>query len=155
MLDYDPATGVFRWRVSNSNRVTVGSKAGCLCKRHGYIVIGVNGQVLGAHRLAWLWMTGEMPSGLVDHVNGNRQENRWDNLRLASQSDNLCNRGKQKNNTSGFKGVNRHSQSGKWEARITKNKVTKRLGLFDSAIDAANAYCRAASAVHGEFARTE
>lgn len=89
---------------------------------------------------------------VVDHINGDRLDNRKENLRVCSQSENLCNRGKQSNNRSGFKGVYLHAP-GRWRARIMFKGKLKELGLFDSPSDAHKAYVAAARALHGEFTR--
>lgn len=86
----------------------------------------------------------------VDHINGDSLDNRRSNLRLCSQSENLCNRGKQKNNSTGFKGVSKHRN--KWVASIQTAKKGKYIGIFDTARDAALAYDAEARRVHGEFA---
>lgn len=88
----------------------------------------------------------------LDHKNRNGLDNRRENLRIASKSQNGCNRGPQRNNTSGFKGVTFHKKSGKWMARITIEGKTHYLGLFLSKEGAAIAYDDAAKRYHGEFA---
>jgi hypothetical protein len=80
LLDYDPATGVFRWRVKPGRRVAAGAETGCV-SNYGYKVIGIKGRVYQASRLAWLYVTGEWPEHDVDHANGDTADNRWDNLR--------------------------------------------------------------------------
>ncbi len=97
----------------------------------------------------------DAPSDLqVDHANGDGLDNRRGNLRTASRAQNQQNQGRRTDNSSGFKGVCWHSKRGKWYARIGCNGVTRSLGLFDSPEEAHAAYCRAAVATHGQFART-
>jgi len=92
------------------------------------------------------------PNGLFcDHINGNRLDNRKSNLRLVTNQQNLCNRGKASNNTSGYKGVS--FQCKKWYAKITSFGKQHHLGSFKEKIDAARAYDKAAKELHGEFAR--
>lgn len=91
LLDYNPNTGQFTWRVDRPRR-KAGTVAGCFDKALGYWRICIQGQVLYAHRLAWAWMTGEHPSHPIDHVNGMRFDNRWGNLRLAVGNINVKNR---------------------------------------------------------------
>lgn len=88
----------------------------------------------------------------VDHINGNKLDNRRANLRIASQAQNLHNRGAQRNNTSGYKGVTYNKRDGCWVAEITANGQRERFYGFKSAEDAHRAYCDAASRMHGEFA---
>ena len=90
----------------------------------------------------------------VDHINGNTLDNRRSNLRLATQAQNQCNRGPQKNNTSGFKGVTFNKRCGAFAAKITVAGKRKFLGYFDTPQAAHTAYCIAAAAHHGAFART-
>lgn len=152
VISYDPETGVFCWRVTLSNRNHAGSRAGCQCSRDDYRLIGIDGVVYKANRLAWLYMTGKWPAHLIDHKNLDRGDDRWDNLREATHSQNLSNRGAQRNNTSGFKGVHFHPQSGRWRARIAKDGKHISLGLHDTAENAHLAYTAAAIDLHGEFA---
>src|SRR5215467_8628570 len=93
VLDYDFETGRFTWRVKRT-RVTVGDLAGCLDA--GRYKIRISGRNYWAHRLAFLWMTGEWPQGEVDHKNGNPTDNRWSNLRDATRPQNQHNRGVRK-----------------------------------------------------------
>ena len=88
----------------------------------------------------------------VDHIDGNRLNNQKSNLRLATSSQNKCNRGPRKDNTSGYKGVSWHKQLSKWTARIKSGKKYKHLGLFIKKVDAALAYNQAAQEIQKEFA---
>ena len=90
---------------------------------------------------------------LCDHINGNGLDNRRNNLRTCTNAENLQNRPKQKNNTSGFKGVFLNKLTGKWEARIYSRKTRTYIGLYKNKIDAANAYNEKATELFGEFAR--
>ena len=151
VLYYDPNTGLFRWNVSTSNRMKVGSVAGAVS--HAHITIGVDARRYFAHRLAWLYMTGEWPSHEIDHRDADGLNNRWANLRAATRTQNARNVPKQKNNTSGFKGAYFHQQSGLWFASITVNRKQMYLGYFKTAKLAHAAYCEAAKTLHGDFAR--
>lgn len=152
-LSYEPETGIFRWRKTLSNRRREGQIAGCICKRDGYNLIGVQGRVYKANRLAWLYMTGEWPAGLVDHANGNCSDDRWENLRLATASQNVFNSGVFAHNTSGYRGVYFSKQAKKWHARITYQRKTIHLGFYDNLEDAGAAFANAAKKYFGEFAR--
>ena len=99
-------------------------------------------------------MTGEWPKDQIDHINGIRTDNRFTNLREATTAENTRNGLISKNNTSGFKGVCFHKDTGRWQAKIFINGKGRHLGLFDTAEAAANAYDAAAAKLHGEFART-
>lgn len=154
VLDYDPETGAFTWLVSNSNRVRVGDHAGCICKKHGYRLIGIDGVVYRASRLAVLYMTGDLPSKTVDHRNLNRLDDRWENLREASRSENQFNRGAQLNNRTGLKGVSM-TGSGRYQSRIYVGGVVHRLGSYDTPEQAHAAYSAAAPKFHGDFARAK
>jgi hypothetical protein len=148
LLDYNPLTGVFYWRVAPNGRVPVGSIAGTLAKSgHIKIMIGKRGYL--AHRLAWLWMTEEWPSRQIDHRDTKPANNIWINLRLA---DYFGNRRKYRNNTTGFKGVSR-LPSGNFQASIAANGKRSYLGAFPTPEAAHAAYSAAAKNRCGEFAR--
>lgn len=153
LLDYDPNTGIFKWRRLTRYH-TRGDKTGTRDK-DGRLRINVDRHRCISNRLAWLYMTGEWPTGFVDHRDNDPTNDRWDNLRLASAIENGRNRGKTKRNKTGFKGVSIHRRTGKFVAHINLGRRDKNLGYFDSAEEAHAAYCRAAAEIHGEFARTE
>lgn len=96
-----------------------------------------------------------LPELCVDHINGDTLDNRRSNLRICTKAQNTMNRGPQKNNTSGFKGVSFNKQSGKWISAITVNNKRINIGLFPSAKEAHIAYCEKAKELHGEYARFE
>jgi hypothetical protein len=168
-LDYDPETGVFRWkertpdmfedgkrstgwRCKNWNSYFSGRYAGTICQE-GYLRITLYRRVYLAHRLAWLIMTGEWPTHHIDHIDGDRSNNKFSNLRVATHAENLRNRGANSNNTSGHKGVYWHKRARKWAASIKSDHGYSHLGLFNDKESAANAYAEAARELHGEFAR--
>lgn len=151
LFDYDPNTGVFRYKVapSNQSRLKVGDIAGHV--RGGrYLVIGINGIKYYANRLAWLYMYGAWPENLVDHKNRCKVVNRLDNLRPATQSQNKANAPKPANNTSGFKGVTR--SKARWRAQITFQGQVMYLGNFKTREEAHEAYLKRARELFGEFA---
>jgi hypothetical protein len=157
VLHYEENTGVFTWLIktnSHGGGRYIGDEAGCLAP-NGYILIGISGKIYRAHRLAWLWMTGEWPSSQIDHINMIKSDNRWSNLRIATNGQNVSNRRTRKDSRSGVKGVVWHNQAKKWAARITKDGKYRHLGLFDTIDDAAIAYSSAADSLHGEYARSK
>ena len=151
VLEYDPVTGLFRWKVRTSNRIKVGDVAGALYEN--YTRINIDGHRYLAHRLAVFYVTGHWPSEYVDHKRGDKANNRWDNLREATNSQNQANSKLASNNTSGFKGVSWEAKRKVWQAHIKIDRRTKFLGYFKTAEEASAAYEAAAIANFGEFAR--
>lgn len=119
----------------------------------GYMHGGIMGKLHKAHRVAWAIHYGEIPAHFIDHVNGNKSDNRIENLRVATNSQNKMNMPHPRNNTSGFKGVSFYKRNGRWRAGIGANGKQKTIGYFDSPEEAYAAYCNAAKELHGEFAR--
>jgi HNH endonuclease/AP2 domain len=141
-LKYDPETGVFVWVVSG-HRVTKGSVAGRYTSL-GYRQIQYEGKKYLSHRLAWFLFHGEWPKGIIDHINGIKDDNRIANLRDVDQSVNKQNTiTAYANNKSGFLGVSFRKKIGRWRAQIVIDKKVKHIGLFDSAEKAHNAYLEA------------
>lgn len=151
LLRYDPETGLFTWMV-NRVRVRPGDIAGKR-RKDGYVVIVIDGVSYSAHRLAWLYMTGSFPSLMVDHINLDGCDNRWANLRLATNSQNQANTSAPSNNTSGFKGVSWRPAEKKWAANLGVGRKKVSLGYYDTPEEAHAAYAVAASEHHGSFAR--
>lgn len=151
LLHYDPATGLFRWRVDRNQNVKAGDIAGTT-EATNYVRIYVKGRFYKAHRLAWFYMTGEWPSDQIDHRDRDRANNRWKNLREATYPQNAANAPARSNSRTGFKGVHPHGD--KFEAQIRINGEKVYLGIFDTAKEAAAIYALAARDLHGEFART-
>lgn len=141
-LDYDPQTGIFRWRKN-------GDPAGCVCKTNGYVLIGLDKRTYKAHRLAWLYVHGAWPCGDIDHINRNRSDNRIANLREATRSQNIANSTWEKPNATGLRGVRFVGK--KWSARIKKEYREIKLGLFDSPEEAHAAYVAATMQHFGDF----
>ena len=132
-LHYDPATGNFTWLV-NKKRSCKGEIAGSYQYPMGkkYRRISVNGKVYSAHRLVFLYMTGDFPLNEVDHIDGDGCNNKWANLRVVTSAENWKNKKTYNNNTSGACGVTLHKGTGKWQAQIKTNGVNKFLGLHKS-----------------------
>jgi hypothetical protein len=116
-------------------------------------VIRVNNVLHYAHRLAYLYMLGEWPTDDIDHANGISSDNRWANLRPATRSQNLANKGKSPFNTSGFKGVSFCKTTDRWRAQIEVRGTPVHIGRYDTPEEAHAAYIEAAREYFGEFAR--
>lgn len=146
LLVYDSDTGLFTRRVSHGS-AKAGKATGCLHKK-GYIFISVDDRAYSAHRLAWLHAHGSWPSGQIDHINGNRSDNRICNLRDVSAGMNQQNRRvRSRNSTSGFLGVSKARH--RWRAAIQAPDGRRvNLGSFDSPEQAHAAYLEAKRAIH-------
>ena len=138
LLGYDPETGVFIWKVANTNRIRVGGVAGYL-HHSGYLNISINGKTYQSHRLAFLYMEGYLPENDVDHIDRNRSNNKWKNLREVSRSCNLRNCKIRETNKSGITGVCFNKRDKKWMATIRIPKQNINLGYFDNLTNAAKA----------------
>jgi hypothetical protein len=150
LLDYDPETGVLRWKQHMTPRARMGKEAGVI-QQGKYRRVGIYGRYYMAHRLAWLIVTGEWPTHEIDHINGQKADNRLCNLRPATPEQNKRNT-RHRNNT-GLPGASYSSVNGKFRAQIRVNGRRKFLGWFDNAEDAHAAYVAAARRYHGEFAK--
>lgn len=138
-LDYDPDTGKFVWlkkRTMNST-ANVGDEAGSI-DENGYRRLMFDGKKIRAHRLAFLFMGMAMPEQ-VDHINGDRSDNRWSNLRPSSAQVNPKNACRRKDSRTAVTGVTFSKQHGKWKVRVNRAGVTEYLGLFSNLLDAAAA----------------
>ncbi len=151
LLKYEPDTGTFFWRVDTRN-TSAGDKAGSQQSR-GYWHIKINRRLYMAHRLAWVHVTGEWPDGHVDHINGRRSDNRFANLRIATNNENAWNSRIRSNNACGYKGVHFKKGIKKFVAQIHAGGRVRHLGVFMTAVEAHAAYVRAAREHFGEFAR--
>ncbi|QMV32657.1 hypothetical protein 2A_00071 [Ralstonia phage Darius] len=150
VLTYDPFTGIFVWVGKPNGRVEAQAIAGSL-HSSGYIHIGIQRRVYKAHRLAWLYMTGEFPSSMLDHKNGDRSDNRWANIRQADSTKNCMNRACRSDSRTGMKGVRYDGRDGRFQAVIMISGKSFSLGRFASAEDAHAAYMKAANDNFGEF----
>jgi hypothetical protein len=156
VLRYEPDTGLFTWRgrtglganAANAENAPAGS-----VNNKGYVTITVDGhQGYKAHRLAWLYMTGDWPTEQVDHRDTVRHNNAWENLRQATRAENAQNQQRpSKNNKSGYLGVSWDKQYLKWAATLHINGRNRRLGRFANPESAHAAYL-SAKAKHHPFA---
>ena len=144
-LHYNPDTGIFTWIKINSHthKVKVGDIAGSLTTGAnnvaGYVRIMIKGKHYRAHRLAFLYVNGELPLETVDHINGKKSDNRFVNLRCVSNLENMKNKSKYKCNKSGFVGVGYHKRDRVWIASIRVDKKLIHIGSFKNLSDAVKA----------------
>ena len=143
LLRYEPTTGTFVRRVSNSNSVKAGDTAG---SKHpaGYHYIRVKGQRYASHRLAFLYMEGKFPPAEVDHINGDPSDNRWENLRPATRKENMRNIKISKRNTSGHTGVYWSKEKRRWRVQIGCAGKKTHIGYYHSKAEAVLARAAAA-----------
>jgi hypothetical protein len=152
VLRYEPGTGKFFWLVARPRKTKAGDPAGHLNKA-SYIEIRYNHITYQAHRIAWYLHTGKDPCPLdIDHINGDRADNRISNLRLATPAQNAKNQPKKQGTTSTYKGVSWYKRHRKWQAQIRVDGQSIYLGYYNNELDAHLAYCAAAARLHGEFA---
>lgn len=152
LLTYHPAIGVFTWNMKPNPSTRIGAVAGHV-ERNGYRRIRLDRVNFLAHRLAIFYVSGAWPRADVDHINGQRDDNRLSNLREAEKFENQQNRPMDPKNTSGFPGVSVSKRDGKFRADIQLQGKHVFLGLFDLAVDASDAY-RTAKAKYHTFCQT-
>jgi hypothetical protein len=144
LLRYEPLTGLLFWRAPNHRQ----AKGAIGCPTKGYLCVWVNGHYYALHRLAWLYMCGSFPEKLVDHINGDRTDNRWDNLREVTHAQNL--QGARKSRTDSKTGIlgvcTDRRYPGRFSAFITRHRVRTYLGTFSCPIEAGAAYAAAKAA---------
>lgn len=144
--------GLLRWRVPHGRfgRFAAGDVAGCLVR--GYRAVSFAGEFILAHRIVWLMKHGVWPQSMLDHINGKRDDNRIENLRLADYTMNNQNQHcVPRHNTSGTRGVSWDCARGRWTVRISINGRAKNLGRFDSIEEAEAAYLAARKVYHPGF----
>lgn len=143
---YNSETGELRWRIKPCQRMNAGDIAGCI-NGDGYLQVAFKATRYPAHRVIWLYVYGEWPDGMVDHINGVRTDNRIANLRNVSAAMNQHNRRHlAKNNTSGFTGVRWFQNA--WRAGIWLGGKYHFIGYFKTAEEAGAAYVEAKRRLH-------
>lgn len=138
---YNPETGLLYRKLANKLKLTG-------CESNGHLSVTIKSRNFLVHQVIWLYMTGEWPDGFIDHIDGNRKNNKWDNLRVGSNSENMQNlkTAKANNKSTGKLGVT--AQNDKFIARITLNGCQTYLGTFDTLEDAQQAYIEAKRNLH-------
>lgn len=170
ILDYDPLTGILRWkpRTPDMFRETRGRSREKKCAQwngrnagkaagtpaNGYLSVSIFKDRYRAHRLGYLIVTGVWPTDQLDHRNLDRSDNRFENLREANNSQNNANRPIRRDNTSGRKGVYWSKDKGRWATEIRVMGRKRHLGYFDNIDDAESAYKAATIRFFGAFSRT-
>jgi len=156
IFEYDPQSGrlCWRWRDDKNaqwNGQFAGKSVEHVCPTSGYVRVRIDGKSYVAHRVIFKWMTGRDPAEFLDHIDGNRTNNRWGNLREATIFENNRNvRTKRR----GLKGAFFHKQSGRWVSAIGRDGECRYLGCFPTERAAHAAYSAAAPVAHGAFANT-
>lgn len=151
-LEYNAETGEFTW-LGDFNAKRVGRRAGTTIGSKGYRTITIKKRRYYEHRIAWYMMTGDDPTGLeIDHINGDKSDNRFSNLRMATCQQNKVNCGLSANNTSGYKGVTKNRKA--WIASITKDRQYVYIGSFETPEEAAKAYDAKVVELFGDYALT-
>lgn len=149
LLSYDPATGTFTRRISRC-RWRAGETAGA--PNRGYVQIKIDNVLHAAHRLAWLHTTGSWPTGDIDHIDGNRSNNAFANLRDVTRGINAQNlRRARRDSQSGLLGSFKkkdRKQKDRWQAQISLNGVLHYIGIYDTAEEAHAAYVAAKRRMH-------
>lgn len=136
--EYLPESGLFIWKVRRPH-IKVGDAAGCVACDTGYVLLSVDNVKYKAHRIAWLVTHGDLPKMDIDHINGDRSDNRISNLRAVDRRVNLQNmRWATSLNKSGLLGVSPNHK--RWAASIRVNGKKKHLGTFDTPQQAQEAY---------------
>lgn len=152
LLAYEPDTGRFLW-LEDRRRARTGLVAGSICPINGYRRFRISGRDYRAARLAWLYVYGVWPTHYVDHVNGNRTDDRIVNLREATAGENSLNSADRLGRALP-RGVRKCSAGPRWFSTITFAGRTQYLGTFETPVRAGEAYQRAATELFGEFKRT-
>lgn len=153
-ITYDPDTGLMYWNKVINNKARSGDLCGSNVDSKGYRRVCFKGKQFRAHRVAWLLYYGCTPSAQIDHINGNRTDNRICNLRLASNAENSRNAKLSKDNTSGCSGVTYHKKAKKWAASIMYNRKQIYLGIYENILDAVQVRKEAEVRYFGAFSKS-
>lgn len=148
-LTYNPETGIFTNNIKRK-RCNVGQKVGCINGK-GYVNVVIQNKIYQAHRLAWLYVYGNIPSTL-DHINGIRHDNKISNLRPATTQQNAHNTKLYSTNTSGIKSVTWNKLAKKWKVEMRVNGIKVFFGYFDDFFEACCKSISIRNSICGEFA---
>lgn len=148
-LAYDPETGLFTW-IKHRFKKVLGTTAGCP-HSHGYIRIRVHGVSYFAHRLAFMFTHNRLPEGEIDHINRIKTDNRISNLRESTVEENRSNCVAKRKRKGVLKGCYFSKKHNRWLAIAQKDNKRHYIGLFDTEIEAHEAYVEVARKLHGEF----
>lgn len=152
ILDYNKFTGLFTWKISPHRGIIVGQSAGSLDKGTGYTRIQYKRKTYLCHRLAWTYEYNKIPENyLIDHINGQRDDNRIVNLRLCTHAENQKNRKIQSNNVSGYKGVHWNKKRKKWRVQVQVSKDKSFTHYHEKIEQAVEDYRNICKKYHGEF----
>jgi len=151
MFDYDHNTGFLHWKIKRKGTKGISSTAGHV-SRYGYLIVTINGECFKQHRLVWVYVTGKEPVEQIDHVNGNRADNRFENLRECTHQQNILNTpGWRKKCTP--KGVRKEKNcKSSYNARFMHNGIEFNVGNFPTESEAVAALTIAREKKHGNFA---
>lgn len=149
---FDYKDGALYWKNPiKRSKMKIGDRAGTTTTANRR-VITIHSKPFSEHRLIFMFHKGWLPKE-IDHIDCNQLNNKIENLRAATRSENSSNRGLMKNNTSGVKGVSWHKLHGKWEATCQINKKRHKIGYYDDLAEAEKAVKSFRNQHHGEFAR--
>lgn len=151
--EYNPETGIVTYAKDHC-RSKKGDRAGHI-GTSGYTILMIDGQRYYLHRLVYLVMTGNWPKGFIDHKDGDKLNNKWENLRGVTRTINSRNRKRSRSNTSGYNGVSWEKSRKKWQVHISVNSKQISLGLFDFIEDAILARIEAEILYWGEDGRQQ
>lgn len=163
-FEYSHKTGLLTWkarplhhfahpeRANNINSRQAGKQVKVI-DHYGYVIVRLNQTNYRVHRIIWKMMTGNEPDNLIDHINGDRSDNRFGNLRPATYSQNNQNGKFRSSNTTGYKGVTYDKSRNKYQSSIWLNKQHISLGRFETPEAAHQAYCEASAKYHQEYGR--
>lgn len=159
LVDYDADTGIITWktRVGNDHGTNIfnaqraSKAAGCDHPDLSHISILIQNRRYPIHRIVWKWMTGEDHQGPIDHISGDGKDNRWLNLRVATDSQNQHNRGSQSNNKSGVKGVFYNNATKGWYGQVSLNRKNHRTLKCQTKEEARTLVRELRNKLHGSF----